>query len=520
MGNGNRSLGIVLASSEVVGYAKTGGLADVCGYLPQALERLGHRVAVIMPLYRGTRKFHKELAPFGPRFYVPLRGQAVPCQLYQAKIPNSNVSIYFIEHVELFERDDPARGHTIYQMCLPDGRRQDYPDNAARFSFFCRAVMEAISHLDFAPDILHANDWQTGLIPVFLKELYQHRPAYRKIRTLFTIHNIAYQGLFKSADFPVTGLNWRIYNHHQLEFYGQWSFLKGGLVFADWISTVSPTYAQEIQTAQYGCGMEGLLQERRNRLSGIVNGVDYGTWNPAVDPHIPQQYTAETIREGKPRCKQELQHRFHLPEKPRTPILGMIARLVEQKGIDLVLDRAETLLQRDIQIIVLGDGDLKYHNRLHELKHKYHDKVGLLLGFDEILAHLIEAGSDLYLMPSQFEPSGLNQLYSLKYGTPPIVRVTGGLADSITDSNDATLRDGTATGFRFQNFTPSSYQACVDRALEYYWHRSDDFIQIAQNGMRQDWSWDRAAHEYDDLFNRMLLEKELRVSTPQLVESR
>jgi starch synthase len=504
-----RTLSVLVASSEVVGFAKTGGLADVCGYLPRALARRGHRAAVIMPLYRSVRNGPHRLEPTDHWLAIPLRGQSIPVRLWKTTLPDSDVTVYLTEQKELFERDDPSQGRNIYQLTTPDGRKQDYPDNCNRYTVFCRAVMEAIPLLGFAPDILHANDWQTALLPVYQHELYQHRPGYRQIRSLMTIHNIAYQGVFKSWEFPVTGFPWRLFNHHQMEFYGQLNFLKSGLVFADWLNTVSPTYAQEIQTTYFGCGLEGVLTERNHKLSGIVNGVDYATWNPATDKLLPLNYTEANVREGKTACKAELQRRFNLPVDGRIPVLGMIARLVEQKGIELVLKTADELFHRPVQIVILGEGEPEYHHRLNELKHRYPDRIGLLLGFDESLAHQIEAGSDLYLMPSLFEPSGLNQLYSLKYGTPPIVRATGGLADTITDATEENLARDTATGFRFHSFTPQSYLEAVHRGLNLYEQQPERFLQVVRCGMRQDWSWDRAAEGYEALYQNLITQREL-----------
>lgn len=508
----SETLSVLLASSEVVGFAKTGGLADVSGYLPRALERRGHRCAVILPLYRSVRNGPHQLEATDHVLAIPLRGQTIPVRLWKTTLPGSEVPVYLTEQRELFERDDPALGRNIYQLTTPDGRKQDYPDNCARYTVFCRAVMEAIPLLGFAPDILHANDWQTGLLPIYQHELYQHRPGYRQLRTLMTIHNIAYQGVFKSWEFPITGFPWRLFNHHQMEFYGQLNFLKSGLVFADWINTVSPTYAEEIQTSYFGCGLEGVLTERRHKLSGIVNGVDYSTWNPATDTLLPMNYDETNVREGKAACKAELQRRFNLPVESKTPVLGMIARLVEQKGIELVLKSADELFQRPAQLVILGEGEPEYHHRLLELKNRYPDRVGLLLGFDESLAHQIEAGSDLYLMPSLFEPSGLNQLYSLKYGTPSIVRTTGGLADTITDAYEESIAQDRATGFRFQSFTPQAFMGAVHRALNLYQHEPEQFLKVVRRGMRQDWSWDRAAQGYEDLYRNLV---QMREQQPQ-----
>jgi starch synthase len=491
---------LLLAASEVVGFAKTGGLADVAGDLPRALARRGHECIVILPLYRCAKQGQIPVARTDHAFTVPIGNRRVSGALWHATLPDSDVPVYLIEQPDYYERDDPAQGRGLYQLTLPGGHKRDYPDNCERFIFFCRAVLEAVRLLDFWPDLLHANDWQTGLIPVYLREIYRQRPAYDSLRTLFTIHNIAYQGQFWHWDMLLTGLDWRLFNYRQLEFYGQLNFLKAGIVFADLISTVSPTYAKEIQTPYYGYGLNGVLGERRERLFGIVNGVDYRVWNPATDPHLAAAYEPQTVQEGKPRCKAALQKRYGLAEEPRTPLLGMIARLVEQKGLDLVGRAAEPLLRRGVQLVVLGEGDAVYHQMLLDLRSRFPERVGVVFGFDDILAHQIEAGADLYLMPSQYEPAGLNQLYSLKYGTVPVVRATGGLADTITNCTPETLAAGTATGFTFVAYTPDALQGAVGRALDVYRDSPEKWLVLMRTGMGQDWSWDRIAVEYEKLF--------------------
>lgn len=506
--------GIVHASSEVVGFAKTGGLADVAGSLPRALARRGYPCAVITPLYRCTRHGKIPLTPTEHQFAVRVGGRSVPVRLWRAALPDSDVPVYLVEQPDYFERDDSSQGRGLYQFALPNGQRRDYPDNCERFIVFGRAVLEAIHRLELWPAVLHNHDWQTGLVPVYLREEYRNHPTpalrerYRQIETVFTIHNIAYQGLFRHSEMALTGLDWRLFNYRELEFYGHLNCLKAGIVFSDWITTVSPSYAREVQTTYYGSGLQGVLAERSDRLTGIVNGVDYGVWNPAGDPLIAAPYDVETIAAGKPICKAALQRRYNLPEDPRTPVLGMIARLVEQKGVDLVVQAADAILKDEgndesrPQLVVLGEGDPVYHRMLQELRDRYPRQVGLTLAFDERLAHQIEAGADVFLMPSQFEPSGLNQLYSLKYGTVPVVRVTGGLADTIADYSPAALAEGTATGFRFAPYTSAAFLEAARRALELYRRQPAVWLKLMQNGMRQDWSWDRSAAEYEKVYAR------------------
>lgn len=498
---------VLVAASEVLGFAKTGGLADVCGCLPVALADRGHRVAVIMPLYRSVRLGRQPIYPTEHLLAVPLGRSIIPSRLWRSTLPNSQVPVYLIEHPDYFEREDKERGTSLYTLKLPDGRVTDYADNCARFTFFCRAAMEAIPHLGFPVDVLHANDWQTGLMPVYLRELYRHRYEYRRIRSLFTIHNIAYQGNFPHNDFYLTGLDFRLYNHHQMEFYGSFNFLKSGIIFSDWVNTVSPTYANEIRTPSFGCGMQGILGERRDRLSGIVNGADYDHWNPATDPHLAANYTQTTVAEGKAACKADLQRAFNIEVNPKIPLLGLVARLVEQKGIDLVVKAADDLLKLPVQLVILGDGDPVYQAKLHAIRERYPQHVGLYIGFSEELAHKVEAGSDVFLMPSQFEPCGLNQIYSLRYGTPPIVRTTGGLADTIADTTEETLLNSEPTGFRFQAYTPQALVGTVRWATHLYHERPETFARIIRNGMNADWSWDRAAVAYEKLYTRLVAER-------------
>jgi starch synthase len=492
----------------VVGFAKTGGLADVAGALPAALARRGLDCAVILPLYRSVRYGKHRLEPTGGVLRIPIGDRLVEGQLQRTVLPGSAVPAFLVEQEHYFDRDDPSQSRGLYSN-TENGRTRDYPDNSERYIFFCRAILEAIRLLDFWPDVLHLNDWQTGLVPVYLREVYQRLSdpdggeKYHNIRTLFTIHNIAYQGHFWRWDMILAGLDWKLFNSEQLEFHGHLNFLKAGLVFADLISTVSPTYAREIQTFVYGCGMQGVLAARRARLFGIVNGVDYDVWDPRHDPLLPARYSAEAVASGKPQCKKTLQEHYGIAVQPDTPVLGVIARLADQKGIDLIVPAAQSFLSQGAQLVVLGNGEQRYHQMLTALQDRFPRQVGLTLGFDEKLAHLIEAGSDLFLMPSLYEPSGLNQLYSLRYGTLPVVRATGGLADTVVDANPTTLANGTATGFRFIPYAVEPFLEAIGRALTMYRSRPDPWDRVVRNAMRQDWSWDRSAASYEDLYQKM-----------------
>jgi starch synthase len=497
-------MNILLVASEVSGFAKTGGLADVLASLPRALTERGHKCALIMPLYRQVRLGKQPLEPTNVSIRLPVGTKAIEGGFWRSMLPGTSIPIYFVEQKGYFERDNPSIGYGFYQYTLPNGQRRDYPDNCARFVFFCRAVLEAIRHLDFEPDIVQLNDWQTGLIPVYLREEYDHLLAFKRIRTVLTIHNLAYQGLFWHWDMQLTGLDWRLFNPEQLEFYGQLNFLKAGLVFADALTTVSPTYAREIQTPYFGCGLQGVLLQRQKDLTGIVNGVDYNEWNSQTDSHLAAPFSPDAIEPGKPRCKLALQRISNLPEAAQVPLLGVVARLVEQKGMDLVVAGADSFLRQGVQLVMLGEGSPTIQEKLLDLRKRYPRQVSINLGFDEGLAHQIEAGADMFLMPSLYEPSGLNQLYSLRYGTVPIVRATGGLADTVTDCTAATLTAGTATGFSFQAYTAAGLSETVIRALAMYHDQPGYWRQVMQNGMRQDWSWRRSAAEYEAVYMKTM----------------
>ncbi|MDB5313382.1 MAG: glgA [Gemmataceae bacterium] len=497
-------LRVLVAASEVAGFAKTGGLADVAGALPRALARRGHQVAVVMPYYNSVRRAGVPVEKTGVVLPVPLGDRVLACRLLRSRLPHSDVPIYFVEHPPFFERDDSAAGRGLYQQAMHGGYKADFPDNAERFAFFSRAVLETIPHLGFTPNVIHANDWQTGFVPVYLNEVYRARPGYARTRSVFTIHNIAYQGQFGRDVLKVAGLPGWLFNPAQLEFHGRLNVLKAGIVFADAVNTVSPTYAREIRTPEFGCGLEGLLTGIGDKLTGIVNGVDYGEWDPAVDPYIAAKYTPETVVENKALCKADLQRQYKLPEDPTAPVLGMVARLVSQKGIDLVLSAAPGFLDLGCQMVFLGDGDPEFHEQLKTFRDRHPDRIGLHLGFSEALAHKIEAGSDLFLMPSRYEPCGLNQIYSLRYGTPPVVRATGGLKDTVVNATEESLAAGTATGFAFTDYTASALYETVRWALHLHHDRPADFLRVVRTAMAQDWSWDRSAAEYEALYRKVI----------------
>jgi starch synthase len=481
---------ILLATSEAVPFAKTGGLADVCGALPAELARLGHRPAVILPAYRKVRYCGLEIEPLGIEFIVPIGSKMVAGQLLRGKLPGTDVPVYFVRQDQYYDRD---------QLYGADGK--DYIDNCERFVFFSRAVMEAVRLLDLQVDVIHANDWQTGLVPAYLKIEYAQVPRYQKIATLFTIHNISYQGQFWHWDMLLTGLDWKYFNWHQMEFHGKLNLLKTGMVFADSINTVSPRYAQEIQSAPLGCGLEGVLQHRRDVLSGILNGMDGNQWNPATDPHLATRYDAGSLAQGKPVCKAALQKELALPQEPRVPLVGLIGRLTDQKGLDLVAEVVQRWVPTsDVQWAILGTGQPKYHRLLETLAERFPQKVAARLEFSNPLAHRIEAGADIFLMPSRFEPCGLNQLYSLKYGTVPVVRATGGLADTIVGLSQAAPQSPPANGFSFQEYSPLALGETLRQACDTYRQQPEVWSRLQETGMSQDWSWARSARQYVELY--------------------
>ena len=487
---------ILVATSEAAPLAKTGGLGDVCGALPIELVRAGHQAAVILPAYRQVRYCGIPIEPMGIEFIVPVGTKTVAGRLLRTELPGSGVPVYLVQQDQYFDRD---------QLYRTDGR--DYIDNCERFVFFSRAVMEAVRLLELQVDVIHANDWQTGLVPAYLKIAYRGLPRYEQIACVFTIHNMAYQGQFWHWDMLLTGLDWKYFNWHQMEFYGKLNLLKTGLVFADAITTVSPRYAEQIQSAPLGCGLEGVLQQRRDAVCGILNGIDAERWDPASDPHLEAHYDADTVGQGKPPCKAALQKELGLPPRPEVPLAGLIGRLCDQKGYDLVAEViAQWAQETDFQWVILGTGEPKYHRLFQSLAERFRHRVAVRLEFSGPLAHRIEAGADMFLMPSRYEPCGLNQLYSLRYGTVPVVRATGGLADTITDTTPQTLSDGTANGFSFQQYSPQALDETLRRACEAY-RRPQVWGQLVSTGMHQDWSWARSAEQYVRLYEKTVARK-------------
>lgn len=476
---------ILYVTSEAYPLIKTGGLGDVAGSLPPALQAAGHDVVLIMPAYRGALDAAPDVEPVAD---LDLHGGHVT--LLRGRFPDTQVTLWLVAAPRLFDR--PGNPYL-------DATGRPWSDNAQRFGLFCQAATALAQRPPepFGPfDIVHCNDWQSGLVPALLG-LESSRPV-----TIFTIHNLAYQGLFPAIEFVRLGLPRRLWSYEALEFHHQLSFIKGGLAFGDFITTVSPTYAREIQTPEFGCGLDGLLRHRRDVVVGILNGIDTEQWDPSVDPNLARRYTVNTLQD-KAANKTAVQASFSLPERPSVPVVGMVGRLVEQKGIDLVIECLPRLVTMPLQLVVLGSGEARYAQALEDWSRRHSDRLSVHIGYDEGLAHLIEGGADMFLMPSRFEPCGLNQMYSLRYGTIPIVRRTGGLADTVVDATAENLASGTATGIVFERPREPDLLEALRRALALYaqpgvWHQ----LQVA--GMGQDFSWTRSASEYVALYRRAL----------------
>jgi starch synthase len=483
-------LNILIAASEVVPFAKSGGLADVAGALPKALRELGHDVRVVMPRYYIVDKEKYNLKPLDGSLGVPMgsMGEAW-AGVYEGVLPGSDVPVYFIEHEGFFGRKG-----------LYDENGEGYGDNDNRFIFFSKAVMQLAKKLHFRPDVIHANDWHTASIPVLLNTTYANDPDFEHTGTLLSIHNLQHQGKFYKGAMDVLGVGWEHYNANELEEYQGVNLLKGGIVHADAINAVSKKYAQEIRTPEFGWGLDGLINEKAYKLYGILNGVDYDEWSPAIDTLIPAAFDTDDL-EGKAVCKAALQKQFNLPQRSDIPVIGLVGRLAEQKGIGLLAAAIWNLMEIDVQIVLLGAGEKWAEHFFGDVAAKYPEKFACYIGYQNDLAHQIEAGSDLFLMPSLFEPCGLNQIYSLRYGTIPIVRATGGLDDTI-DNYDAQSKSG--TGFKFYDATPEALSGTVKWAVDVWYNDKDGFDQLRRNAMAKRFDWSEAAKGYDDLYRHII----------------
>lgn len=494
------SMRILFVASEATPFAKTGGLADVSSALPVALSRLGCDVTLIIPAYQEAFENAKSkgfsIEPTSISFEIPVGTPRIDAHVFRSYLPvtheGPSPEVLLISNEKYFDRE------SLY------GSPTDYADNAARFTFFSRAAMELACKSDCAFDIIHCHDWQTGLVPAYQKLMYQSCPAVSHARTIMTIHNLAYQGVFWHWDMLLTGLDWKYFNWEQMEFYGQLNLLKTGIVFADAISTVSPTYAREIQSVPGGCGLETLLASRSHSLSGIVNGINTDVWNPQTDAHIPHHYSDESYEQGKYAAKIALAARLGRTAPSPRPLIAFVGRFAEQKGVDLLIEALGSLAAKGhAHFVVLGMGDPGIEEALRRVAASFPDSIDLSVGFSEGLAHLAQAAADMILVPSRYEPCGLTQLYAMRYGTIPIVRATGGLIDTVIDFNSDSLGAGTATGFVFESFDAKSLEETVVRALEVYKNKNV-WRDLVHRVMQQDWSWSTSAHAYLDLYKRLL----------------
>ena len=494
---------VLQVASEVSPFAKTGGLADVAGALPGALARLGCDVTVVMPAHREVFTRGLPIEPTGWEFEIPVGTRKQRATIHQARIPGHDpgiagaegtppVTVYLIGNDSYFDRP------TLY------GGAEDYSDNAERFIFFSRAALELANRFEQPCDIIHSHDWQTALVPAYQKILADNWPRLARARTLHTIHNMAYQGVFWHWDMLLTGIDWRYFNWQQMEYFGQLNLLKAGIVFADMVTTVSPTYAREIQSAPGGCSLEGVLSGRGDSLMGIVNGIDTHTWNPRTDLHLPRPYDATSVAEGKSAAKAALATRLGHAAPDTRPLVAYVGRLAEQKGIGLLFDLLSRLAGSGrAKFVILGTGDPRAEESLRQMAAAYPGTIDLVIGFDEGLAHLVQGAADMLLMPSLYEPCGLTQLYALAYGTIPIVRATGGLVDTVVDAGPEALADGTASGFVFDAVDGGALVHAVERALELH-ADSGRWLALVRRVMAQDWSWDASARKYLRLYERAL----------------
>ncbi len=485
---------VLFVASEVVPFAKSGGLADVAGALPKALAKRGDEVIVVMPRYYTIEREKLDLLPGALGVSMGSMGE-LWAGVYEGVLPGSRVKIYFIDYERFYGRSG-----------LYDEGNVSYPDNDVRFVFLSKAAMQLAKKLDFKPDVIHANDWHTAPMTLLNRTLYREDPHFSDTASVLTIHNLHYQGHFHKRIMDVLEVGWEHFRPEELEAFDGVNFLKGGIFHADAVTTVSRQYAREIRTARYGWGLEEHIRAHSHKLYGILNGVDYEEWSPAIDPHIARNYDLDDM-EGKRVCKASLQKRFGLPVREEVPLIGFIGRFVEQKGISLIASALHGMLQMDIQMVFLGSGEKWAEGFFRDVSERYPDKVGTYIGYNNALAHQIEAGCDLFLMPSLFEPCGLNQIYSLRYGTLPIVRATGGLEDTIENYDPFS---GSGNGFKFYDATPEALYHTVAWAVRVWYEEKERFEQLRSRAMRARFGWDDAAKAYDELYTLVRLQQNLK----------
>ncbi len=487
---------IVFIASEMVPYCKTGGLADVIGALPRELAGLGANVSVFIPYYRHVMDWAEkndidpEIAVERLPFFLP--GYTGEAFVRKVNDP-SGMTVYFVDYPTAFDRDE-----------LYTEAGSDYDDNLTRYAIFTKAALETCKHLGIRPDIVHAHDWQAAIASVYLKSHYHGDEFFQNTKSVLTIHNLGYQGRFPGEKYQGLDLPWEYFNVEGLEYFGQVNVLKGGIIYSDFITTVSPTYSKEIQTAEFGAGLDGVLQSKSEKLMGILNGVDYSEWDPSVDSFAAKKFSVKDLK-GKWKCREDIRKTAGLPDG-KGPLIGMISRLAEQKGFELLLDSINKLVKLDCQLVILGTGDPKYHTELTKAMEKYPENVSVMLKFSNALAHQIEAGCDIFLMPSKYEPCGLNQLYSLRYGTVPIVTATGGLKDTVNNFTAARLKKNEVTGFVMKAFSAPSLVNTVKKAVGIFRDQPDNWNKIVLAGMNKDFSWPSQAGKYLKLYKDLVEE--------------
>ncbi|MEW6184879.1 MAG: glycogen synthase GlgA [Thermodesulfobacteriota bacterium] len=481
---------ILFATSEVSPFSRAGGLAEVSNHLPLALARMGHEVFIATPKYRQTRDGKPPLKLLPTPLEVPISWMKKTAQIYQSSI-EKQVKVFFIGRDDLYDREG-----------LYGNEFGDYQDNAERYIFFSRAVVELCQTLNLRPEVIHCNDWQTGLIPVYLKTLYAQAPSLQSIASLFTIHNLGYQGLFWHYDLHLTGLGWEWFTPKGLEFFGKLNLMKGGIVFADLLNTVSPNYRKEILTPVNGFGLEGVLKTRGNDLYAVLNGVDDQVWDPARDPFIAFNFSSDDL-ENKKGCKAHLQEIFHLKKKAEAPVIAFISRLLDRKGLDLISQIFPRLMETEIEVILMGQGVELYQTWAQEMVQRYPGLIGLEKEYNGPLAHQIQAGADMLLMPSRYEPCGLEQLSALRYGTVPIVRAVGGLEDTVEDYN---MKLDQGTGFKFKEYEGDKLFQTLQKALSVY-RDKPRWKRLMQRAMKMDFSWEKSAAQYQALYEKAVEKK-------------
>jgi starch synthase len=478
-------LHVAMVAPEIVPFAKTGGLGDVIGALPLALEALGIKLTLVMPAYRSVLKGDFHLEHTNIRLSVPISDRIEKGTVLKTKVGNS-ISVYFIRADKYFDREE------FYATA--DG---DYPDNTERFTFFSRSALEVLK-ID-PPSIIHAHDWQAALSIVFLKLQPEKYPELNKTRAMFTIHNLGYQGVFWNLDWHLLNLDWRYFNSKYLEFYNKINFLKGAAVLADIVTTVSPTYAQEIKTAENGFGLEGVFKEQGDKLIGVLNGIDDKIWNPDTDINIARNYSSTNLA-GKNDCKRDLQKTFGLEENPAVPLMGVVARLTSQKGFDLITAVMNDLMKRNVQFVILGHGEKLYLEIFNKMKSQYPRQLAIELVFDAYKEHKVIAGADMIAVPSRYEPCGLTQMHGLRYGSVPVVRETGGLKDTVHEFNPET---GMGNGFLFKEYSVSGLLGAIDRSLSVFKNKQL-WELLVKNGMKEDLSWEKSARAYNKLYTDLI----------------